>query len=166
MQDRLLRATSRLTDNTSSTVYRSVSFEELIDPRLWYDNPHLQRNHAFPQLPTSPRWGFRMGRRQQGAYPWLWRHRHTGGWPEEETPDDHPHTRMAFYIRRHKFNTWTERRSVIGDVMRWHLRLGHPGPQALEHLVNAYKGVRIKGLKTVECEACVTQGKAPDPTRT
>ena len=74
----------------------------------------------------------------------------------EYIPDDHPHTRMAFYIRRHKFNTWTERRSVIGDAMRWHLRLGHPGPQALEHLVNASKGVRIKGLKTVECDACGT----------
>jgi hypothetical protein len=40
--------------------------------------------------------------------------------------------------------------------MRGHLRLGHPGPQALEHLVNASKGVRIKGLKTVECDACGT----------
>src|SRR5215471_21294033 len=40
--------------------------------------------------------------------------------------------------------------------MRWHLHLGHPGPQALEHLVNASKGVRIKELKTVECDACGT----------
>ena len=74
----------------------------------------------------------------------------------EYIPNDHPYTRMAFYIRRNKFNTWTERRPATGDAMRWHLRLGHPGPQALEHLVNASKGVRIKGLKTVECEACGT----------
>ncbi|KAF7173426.1 hypothetical protein CNMCM6106_007498 [Aspergillus hiratsukae] len=74
----------------------------------------------------------------------------------EYIPDDHPCTRMAFYIRKNKFNTWTERRPVTGDAMQWHLRLGHPGPQALEHLVNASKGVRIKGLKTVQCEACGT----------
>ena len=74
----------------------------------------------------------------------------------EYIPDDHPDTRMAFYIRRNKFNTRTERRPVSGDAMRWHLRLGHPGPEALEHLVNASKGVRIKGVKTVECEACGT----------
>ena len=74
----------------------------------------------------------------------------------EYIPNDYPYTRMAFYIRRNKFNTWTERRPTPGDAMRWHLRLGHPGPQALEHLVNASKGVRLKGLKTVECEACGT----------
>ena len=70
--------------------------------------------------------------------------------------DDHPYTRTAFYIRRNKFNTWTKRRAVIGDAMLWHLRLGHPGPEALKHLVNASKGVRIKGVKTVECDACGT----------
>ena len=64
----------------------------------------------------------------------------------EYIPNDHPYTRMAFYIRR---NTWTERRPATGDAMRWHLRLGHPGPQALEHVVNPSKGVRIKELKTV-----------------
>jgi hypothetical protein len=67
----------------------------------------------------------------------------------EYIPNDHPYTRMAFYIRRNKFNTWTERRPATGDAMRWHLRLGHPGPQALEHVVNPSKGVRIKELKTV-----------------
>ena len=38
--------------------------------------------------------------------------------------------------------------------MRWHLRLGYPGPQSLENLVNSVEGVRIKGPLTVECEAC------------
>ena len=42
----------------------------------------------------------------------------------EYIPNDHPYTRMAFYIRRNKFNTWTERRPTPGDAMRWHLRLG------------------------------------------
>ena len=38
--------------------------------------------------------------------------------------------------------------------MKWHLRLGHPGPKALEHLVNCSQGARIRGLTTVECDAC------------
>ena len=42
--------------------------------------------------------------------------------------------------------------------MKWHLRLGHPGPQALEHLVNCSTGARIRPLTTVECDAC-GQGK-------
>jgi len=72
----------------------------------------------------------------------------------EYIPDDHPYTRMAFYIRKQKFNSRTERRPANGDAMRWHLRLGHPGPQALEHLVNASKGVRLSKIKTVNCDAC------------
>lgn len=38
----------------------------------------------------------------------------------------------------------------------WHHRLGHPGPRALEHLVNSSEGVRIKGIPTYECDACAT----------
>ena len=40
--------------------------------------------------------------------------------------------------------------------MRWHLRLGYPGPEVLKHFVNTSKGVRIRGLTTVECDACGT----------
>jgi hypothetical protein len=54
----------------------------------------------------------------------------------------------------HKFNSWTKRKPAIGDAIRWHRRLGHPGPGALEHFVNCSKGVRIRGPTTVECEAC------------
>jgi hypothetical protein len=39
------------------------------------------------------------------------------------------------------------------------LRLGHPRPQALQHLVNCSTGARIRGPTTVECDAC-GQGKA------
>jgi hypothetical protein len=42
--------------------------------------------------------------------------------------------------------------------MKWRLRLGHPGPQALEHLINCSTGALIRGLTTVECDAC-GQGK-------
>jgi hypothetical protein len=34
------------------------------------------------------------------------------------------------------------------------MRIGHPEPSALEHLVNAFKGVKIKGLIIIQCEAC------------
>ncbi|KAG6224334.1 hypothetical protein E4U26_003818 [Claviceps purpurea] len=36
----------------------------------------------------------------------------------------------------------------------WHKRLGHPGPAAIEHLVQQTEGVRIKGITTVHCNAC------------
>ena len=38
--------------------------------------------------------------------------------------------------------------------MRWHQRLGHPGPGSLEHLVNCSLGVKLRGPTTVECDAC------------
>ena len=63
-------------------------------------------------------------------------------------------SKTAFFTRRNKFNTWTERRAVYGDAWRWHLRLGHPGPLALEHFVNCSQGARIRGPTTVECDSC------------
>lgn len=39
-------------------------------------------------------------------------------------------------------------------AMIWHKRMGHPGPQALEHLVHHSEGVKIVGLPTVNCDAC------------
>jgi hypothetical protein len=69
----------------------------------------------------------------------------------EYQPPETPST--AFVTRRRKFNTYTERRLITLKAIKWHQRLGHPGPQALEHLVNCFKGVRIRGPITVECEA-------------
>jgi hypothetical protein len=60
----------------------------------------------------------------------------------------------AFVTQRHKFNSWTGRRPAKADGRRWHLRLGHPGPRALEHLVNSSQGAKIKGIPTVECDDC------------
>jgi hypothetical protein len=64
--------------------------------------------------------------------------------------------KSMFFTRRNKFNSWTVRKPVIADAKRWHLRLGHPGPKALEHLVNATIGARIRGPLTVECDSCGT----------
>jgi GAG-pre-integrase domain len=63
-------------------------------------------------------------------------------------------SKSAFFTRRNRFNSWSIRRPVTDDAWRWHLRLGHPGPQALEHLVNCSQGARIRGPTTVECQSC------------
>lgn len=67
----------------------------------------------------------------------------------EHIPEDL--SRAAFFTRRNRFNSYTKRkpRSVSAEI--WHLRMGHPGPGALERLVNTAQGVRIKGIKIVEC---------------
>ncbi|KAK1912632.1 hypothetical protein P3342_004568 [Pyrenophora teres f. teres] len=38
--------------------------------------------------------------------------------------------------------------------MLWHKRLGHPGPAAIEHLVQQSEGVRVQGVTTVQCNSC------------
>ena len=60
----------------------------------------------------------------------------------------------TFAARRNRFNSWTRRKPLIADALRWHHRLGHPGPEALEHLVNCSQGVRLRGPSTVQCDAC------------
>lgn len=62
--------------------------------------------------------------------------------------------RGAFVSKRHQYSSWTERKARKADARKWHLRLGHPGPQALEHLVNTSRDVRIKGPTTTECDDC------------
>jgi hypothetical protein len=63
-------------------------------------------------------------------------------------------SKAAFFSRRNKHNSWTKRAPAYGDAFKWHLRMGHPGPRALEHLVNCSTGAKIKGLFTYECDAC------------
>ncbi|OAQ57457.2 polyprotein [Pochonia chlamydosporia 170] len=63
-------------------------------------------------------------------------------------------SKQSFLVRRNTFNSWTGRRPAGADAKKWHLRLGHPGPQALEHLVNCSTGARIKGITTTECDDC------------
>jgi hypothetical protein len=70
----------------------------------------------------------------------------------EDLPEEH--SAAAFVARRHIYNTRTKRKARKADAMKWHLRLGHPGPMAMEHLVNLTLGVRIKGPTTVQCDGC------------
>ncbi|KAL3703700.1 hypothetical protein TMatcc_010892 [Talaromyces marneffei ATCC 18224] len=73
---------------------------------------------------------------------------------------DHPMIKTGFMIRRHRFNSWTSRKERKANAERWHARLGHPGPQIIEYLAGAGRGVRLTGLSkgptTVECEACAS----------
>lgn len=60
----------------------------------------------------------------------------------------------TYYVRRHLVNSWTKRHPPSANAMRWHLRLGHPGPVATEELLRYTEGVRVRGIKTYECDAC------------
>ncbi|RYC59463.1 hypothetical protein CHU98_g6757 [Xylaria longipes] len=67
--------------------------------------------------------------------------------------------RSAFYIRRNKLVSIATRPISKADFYQWHLRLGHPGADALHHLVAQAKGVKIRRspddeIRTTECEAC------------
>ena len=55
-----------------------------------------------------------------------------------------------------RLNSRSPRKPLAGDAIRWHHRLGHPGPQALEHLVNSSQGTKVKGPLTHQCDACGT----------
>jgi hypothetical protein len=54
----------------------------------------------------------------------------------------------------HKTTTRTKRGPQKASAALWHKRLGHPGPAAIEHLVQQAEGVRVKGITTVECNSC------------
>jgi hypothetical protein len=62
--------------------------------------------------------------------------------------------KALFSTIRRKFTSWTKRAPKTGTAQRWHMRMEHPGPSALEHLVNASKGMKIKGPIIIQCEAC------------
>jgi hypothetical protein len=61
---------------------------------------------------------------------------------------------LVFFIQRNIFNSRTEKWPSTIDALKWHLWLGHPGLEALRHLVNCTTGIKIKGIPTFECEAC------------
>lgn len=63
-------------------------------------------------------------------------------------------TSAAFIAHRKHLNSWVKRSPRRADARRWHLRLGHPGPDALRHLVTSSEGVRLTGIPTVECDQC------------
>ena len=56
-----------------------------------------------------------------------------GQWVLEYTIAESATANTAFAI--HKNNTSKRRKPRKADAITWHKRMGHPGPQALEHLV-------------------------------
>jgi hypothetical protein len=48
---------------------------------------------------------------------------------------------------------WTKKAPKTGTAQRWYMRMGYPEPSALEHLINAFKGMKIKGLIIVQYRA-------------
>ncbi|KAM7213697.1 hypothetical protein V8F06_010896 [Rhypophila decipiens] len=71
--------------------------------------------------------------------------------------------RGVLYVRHKKIAGKYVRDHSKATPMRWHLRLGHPGTRALEHLGHTTTGVKIvkKGITTVECDCCgVCKAKA------
>lgn len=63
---------------------------------------------------------------------------------------------QLFFTRRNIFSSWTKRQVSSADARKWHPRLGHPGPKALEHIDNCSTGTgtKINGLTTAECDHC------------
>jgi hypothetical protein len=53
--------------------------------------------------------------------------------------------KASFSTIRRKFISWIKKALKTGTAQRWHMRIRYPEPNALEHLVNAFKGVKIKG---------------------
>jgi len=69
-----------------------------------------------------------------------------GQWVVENTTEP----AAAFHVRMNR----SKRRSQRTTAIIWHKRLGHPGPAAIEHLVQQSEGVKIIGITTVQCDAC------------
>ncbi|KAJ3551762.1 hypothetical protein NPX13_g11286 [Xylaria arbuscula] len=68
-------------------------------------------------------------------------------------------TKQAFYSRREQFSTYTERKPSRTDILKWHLRLGHAGPDSLRHLMQESLGAKIKKdseaeIAMTDCDAC------------
>jgi hypothetical protein len=56
--------------------------------------------------------------------------------------------------RRRKVTTRDPRPPRKGDGMRWHQRLGHPGPMAIHKLGQNSLGVKLTGPSIVQCPHC------------
>lgn len=68
--------------------------------------------------------------------------------------DQHHGKATAFYaLRRRRITSKDLRPDASGDGWMWHARLGHPSPMTL-HKLEAVKGVKLKGPKTVDCPVC------------
>lgn len=62
--------------------------------------------------------------------------------------------------QQHKYTTATRRKPIRGSTPMWHRRLGHPGPEAIRHLVGSSRGVRLltggSAISTIDYDVCGT----------
>jgi hypothetical protein len=59
-------------------------------------------------------------------------------------------TNSALHVQMNR----NKRSPQRATAMKWHKRLRHPRPAAIKHLVQQSEGVKIKGITTVQCNAC------------
>ena len=72
----------------------------------------------------------------------------------EEAEDNHPMALAVKKQRKQRLTSRDPRPASIGDGLLWHARMGHPGPMSLHMLGKNSLGVRLRGLKTVQCPHC------------
>ena len=73
--------------------------------------------------------------------------------PLEEGSEDEDAAFKVHY--HHPSRTPVRDRPAKEESMHlWHLRLGHPNPEALQRLTECAVGVRFKGPTTVQCDGC------------
>ncbi|KJZ77348.1 hypothetical protein HIM_03072 [Hirsutella minnesotensis 3608] len=143
-QPRVLRLTDvAFCENFAANL---VSYKELRKQGMWWDDD-----------PSSPSCLRAADRSIVGLVD-----QHHGQFLLEYIPQDL--TRRAFFARRNTFTSHTQRKPQRATAELWHRRLGHPGPRALEHLVNCSRGARIRGITTAECNDCGT-AKAKEKIR-
>jgi hypothetical protein len=107
-----------------------VSFRILRQQGLWWDtksNPTVLRRRNNAAVATL-----------QERY---------GQWVIEYNDVEQPQGSFATTAR-------TQHLRQRAKAVIWHKRMGHLGPQALEHFVHHSEGVKIVGLPTVDCDAC------------
>jgi hypothetical protein len=57
-------------------------------------------------------------------------------------------------LHTHQITSRTKRGPQRASANLWHKQLGHPGPAAVEYLVQQTQGVHIKGITIVQCDSC------------
>jgi hypothetical protein len=114
-----------------------VSFRQLRTHGIWWDN---RRD------PTTLR------RSDQSAITELKEEHNQWVIPFTDAPS--AFVARKYFRRKHTSNT--KRLKSKAPAMKWHRRLGHPGPAAIEHLMLQAEGVRVNGISTIECDACGT----------
>lgn len=69
--------------------------------------------------------------------------------PAHITHNDSQDEQQAFPVQSRK-----PKPDSLATADLWHRRMGHPGPDVVENLMQAVHGARVRGLTPAECEVC------------